>query len=113
MEGVPQVQVIAPDWMTRDRYALTARVSDEVRLQLRRREDSAPNVRDELRRLVAREIVERMQIRMHRESRSVPVYVLRPRQGETPQLGHGDVEGALQAWAADGAFQSVNANDAV
>src|SRR5881394_2261286 len=28
MEGVPQVQVIAPDWMTRDRYALTARVSD-------------------------------------------------------------------------------------
>ena len=40
MEGLPQVQIIAPDWMTLDRYALTAQVSDEYRLRLRRRSRS-------------------------------------------------------------------------
>src|SRR5438270_10984275 len=26
IEGVPQVRIVAPDWMTKDRYALTAQV---------------------------------------------------------------------------------------
>jgi uncharacterized protein (TIGR03435 family) len=117
LEGIPQVRIVAPDWMTRDRYELTAIASEDVRLQLRRREEAAPNVRVELGILVKRELVERMQIKMHREKREVPVYVLKPKDGETPSLGQGAsglrAEGvtSLHAWARDGAFQSVNAND--
>jgi len=119
LEGLPQVRILAPDWMTRDRYELTAQASDAFRLQLRRREEAARGPREELRILVERELVERMQIKMHREQRETPVYVLQPIDGVPPKLGQGGEDGSprperpsgLDVWARDGAFHSGNAND--
>jgi len=119
LENVPQVRIVAPDWMTRERYELTAVASDECRLQLRRREESAPNVRAEVGRLVRAELVERLQLRMHRERREAPVWVVKSMPGTTPKLGNGipiavagDRGGVgLRVWAKDGAFSTSNAND--
>jgi uncharacterized protein (TIGR03435 family) len=115
LEGVPQIRIIAPEWMTQDRYALTAQVSDEYRLHLRRREESERGPAAELRGLVLRELEERLQLRMHRETRTVPVYVLKA--GEAPRLSEDtrlDVHSSgLQAFARDGWFRVVNGNDAM
>ena len=118
MEGLPQVRIVAPDWMTRERYELKAVVSDEYRLRFRRREEGVKGPREELRILVKQELVDRMQIRMHRERRDTTVSVVKAMEGTTPKLGQadagswrGDGAGGLQAWARDGAFQTTNAND--
>lgn len=119
MWAVPQVRIVAPDWMTLERYDLTAVVSDEYRLQLRRREEASANPREELRTLVARELEDRLQIHIRREQRDVPVFVLKTVAGTTPRPGQpppengagGEHPGGLRVWARDGAFQSTNAND--
>lgn len=119
MEGIPQVQIVAPDWMTSERYSLTAVVSDEYRLHLRRREEVAPSPREELRELIEKELAERLQIRTHRENRPVPVYLLKTVEGVPPKLGQEETVAwdsetrrvGLKVWARDGAFESVNAND--
>ena len=116
VENVPQVRIIAPEWMTTDRYTVTAQVSDDYRLHLRRRENSAGGPRAELFKLLQAELQERLQLKMHREFRTVPVFVLKA--GENPKLGQGGKYEArdghvigLQAAAKDGSFHSVNAND--
>ncbi|HTP35239.1 MAG TPA: TIGR03435 family protein [Candidatus Acidoferrales bacterium] len=112
MEGVPQVRIVAPEWMTRQRFDLIAVVCDEYRLQLRRREEAAANTREELRGLIGRELEERLQIRMHREKREVPVYILKTSNGRPPTLGQADdATTGLRVWAREGAFDSTNAND--
>jgi uncharacterized protein (TIGR03435 family) len=113
VEGLPQIRIVAPEWMTSDRYAITAQVSDEYRLRLRRREESEGGPGEEVRALVRQELQERLQLKMHRELRMVPVYVVKA--GEATKLGQ-DIDehsGGLQAWARDGSFRVVNGNDAI
>jgi uncharacterized protein (TIGR03435 family) len=111
LTGLPQVRIMAPDWMTRERYTLLAHVSDEYRLHLRRRDDSEGTPGGELRALVRRELEERLQLRMHRERRMVPVYVLKG--GDAPKLGQTADPGPLQASARDGAFRIVNGSEPI
>jgi uncharacterized protein (TIGR03435 family) len=119
MEGIPQMRIIAPDWMTTERYSLTAVVSQEHRLHLRRRETGATSPREELRQLIEKELADRLQIHMHRENRAVPVYLLKTVEGVAPKLGQeesGEWQGdahrvGLKVWAREGAFESTNAND--
>jgi uncharacterized protein (TIGR03435 family) len=112
MEELPQIRIVAPDWMTADRYAFLAQVSDDYRLHLRRREDSEAGPAEELRALVRREFQERLQLKMHREFRRAPVYVLKA--GPSPKLGVEPVEASgLQIWARDGSFRMVNGNAAI
>jgi len=112
MEGLPQIRIVAPDWMTADRYAFVAQVSDDYRLHLRRREDSDAGPIDELRALVRRELQERLQLRTHREFRLAPVYVLKA--GPSTKLGvEPAATGGLQVWARDGSFRLVNGSDAI
>jgi uncharacterized protein (TIGR03435 family) len=112
LTGLPQVRIIAPDWMSRDRYAFLAQVSDEYRLRLRRRDDIETGPAEELRTAIRRELEERLQLRTHRETRMVPVYVLKA--GESTKLGQAEApDGGLQAWARDGMFRVVNGSDAI
>jgi uncharacterized protein (TIGR03435 family) len=116
LEGLPQVRIIAPDWMTKDRYAFLAQVSDDYRLHLRRRDDSQSGPTDELRALVLRELTERLQLKMHREMRMAPVYVAKA--GESTKLAPAEGIGeafhdphGMQAWSADGSFRVVNGSE--
>jgi uncharacterized protein (TIGR03435 family) len=117
LEGLPQVQIVAPEWMTRDRYSVTAQVSDAYRLQLRRRDKAVNGPRAELWALMQKELLERLQLKMHREEREASVYVLRPAEGAVPKLGQGGAYHAgetpisLHVWARDGAFETSNGND--
>jgi uncharacterized protein (TIGR03435 family) len=115
MEGIPQVQIVAPDWMTSERYSLTAIVSEEHRLHLRRREDGKRSPGEELRELIEKELADRLQIRTHRENRTVPVYLLKAVDGVIPKLGMEESgqshRAGLRAWAREGAFEFTNAND--
>jgi uncharacterized protein (TIGR03435 family) len=113
VEGLPQIRIVAPDWMTEDRYAVTAQVSDEYRLRLRRREESEGGPQGEVRALVRHELQERLQLKMHREMRAVPVYVLMA--GAAAKLGQdADVQaGGSQVWARDGSFRVVNGSQAI
>jgi uncharacterized protein (TIGR03435 family) len=114
MSGLPQLRIVAPEWMSQERYDLTATVSDEYRLQFRRRDEAPPNPRDELRALVERELTERLQIRTRREKRDVPVFVLKTVPGTAPTLdGDAVPDGSRFLWARDGAFESMNANDLI
>jgi uncharacterized protein (TIGR03435 family) len=109
MEGVPQVRLVAPDWMSNQRYSLTAQVSGDYRLRLRRREESENSPGAEVRTLIRRELEDRLQLKVHRETRVVPVYVVKA--GPNAKLGAGTPEG-LQAWARDGMFRAVNVTEA-
>ena len=112
--GVPQLRIVAPDWMSQERYDLTAVVSDDYRLQLRRRDEAPPNPREELRSLLERELTDRLQIRTRREKREVPVFVLKTVPGTAPAVDDDGVrDGPRRLWARDGAFQSINANDII
>ena len=117
IEGVPQARILAPDWMTSDRYAFTAQVSDDYRLHLRRRDPTEFGPGPELRALVRRELQERLQLKMHREFRMAPVYVLKageaPKLGVAPASSHADHAGGLQAWAGEGSFRMVNGSEAI
>jgi uncharacterized protein (TIGR03435 family) len=113
LKDVPQIRIVAPDWMTEERYTVTAQVSDEFRLRLRRREDSPGGPQDEVRALLRGELQDRLQLTMHRETRTVPVYVLKA--GAATKLGQdADVQvGGLQVWARDGTFRVVNGNQTI
>ena len=112
LTGLPQVRIIAQDWMSHDRYALIAQVSDDYRLRLRRRDDTESGPAEELRTLIRRELEERLQLRMHRETRKVPVYVVRG--GASSKLGQSDApDGGMQAWAHDGTFRVVNGSEPI
>ena len=108
MEGVPQVRLIAPDWMSNHLYTLTAKVSGDYRLRLRRREDSENSPGAEVRSMIRRELEERLQLKIHRETRVVPVYVVKA--GPNAKLGTGTPEG-LRAWARDGMFHAENVTE--
>jgi uncharacterized protein (TIGR03435 family) len=112
LTGLPQVRIVAPDWMSRERYAFTAQVADEYRLRLRHRDDAEESgPAQEMRTLARRELEERLQLRTHRETRKVPVYVLKG--GEAAKLGQtAEPDGGMQAWARDGDFRVVNGSDA-
>ena len=120
LEGMPQLRIVAPDWMSEDRYTLTAIASDDYRLRLRRREGSgAEGPREEMYVRVLDELKERLQLKMHREFRSVPVWVVKA--GENVRLGQGPAKPAaatartsgMRAWSKDGAFQTANVNEFV
>jgi uncharacterized protein (TIGR03435 family) len=67
--GLPEHRIIGPEWIAEQRYAMTALVNDPQDLQ--------PLLQDELTR--------RLKMVAHRETREMPVYVLRALEGQTPQ----------------------------
>jgi uncharacterized protein (TIGR03435 family) len=68
--GIPEYLVLGPNWMERERYAITAMVEDP--------RDFQP--------LFQRELAQRFHLQAHRETRDLPVYVLKPVDGVAHKL---------------------------
>jgi uncharacterized protein (TIGR03435 family) len=68
--NVPEYLIMGPAWMASERYALTALVSTP--------EDLQP--------LLQKELADRFHLVAHRETKSLPVYVLQTIAGQPPKL---------------------------
>ncbi len=66
--GLPEHRVIGPEWIAEQRYAMTALVSDP--------KDFQP--------LMQEEMTRRFKMVAHRETRNMPVYLLRSPEGQSP-----------------------------
>lgn len=84
--GVPEYRIFGPDWMADDRYALTALAEDP--------KDFQP--------LMQRELAARFQMLAHRETRVVPVFVLKPSDAPAKMTGSNTPAQATISGASDG-----------
>lgn len=63
--GIPEHRILGPDWLATERYAIVARVNDPAELQG----------------LLQQELTARFHMLVHRETKNVPVFVMKPAQG--------------------------------
>jgi len=68
--GLPEHRILGPDWIASQRYALTAIVSNP----------------DDFQPLMQQEFTNRFLMLSHRETRELPVYVLKPIAGTKPSV---------------------------
>jgi|HubBroStandDraft_1064217.scaffolds.fasta_scaffold127380_2 uncharacterized protein (TIGR03435 family) len=74
--GLPEHRIIGPGWIGTERYAIVGQVSDP--------KDFQP--------LFQQELTNRFQMTAHRETKEVPVYVLKTMEGGKPPLSGGGTE---------------------
>ena len=79
--GLKTYQVFGPAWLTRDRFDITAR-------------SAGPADRDQTMRMLQALLAERFHLSAHRETRSLPAYVLRVGKG-TPKLTPAEARGGI------------------
>src|SRR5215469_900528 len=84
--GVPEARILGPDWMDTERYAITATLSDESRLRLRRRSEDVDGLAVEFRTMLTEELGQRLHLQYHREMRDRLSYTLRHAAGRQMKL---------------------------
>lgn len=85
--GIPEMRITGPDWLTTQRYAITALVNDPA----------------DFRPLFQKELADRFHLQAHRETKEMPVYVLKPVEGAAPKLQPST--SAKSGHTTDGAIQ--------
>jgi uncharacterized protein (TIGR03435 family) len=68
--GLPEHRIVGPAWVSTERYALTAVVSNP----------------DDFPKLMQQELADRFQLQAHLETKEIPVYVLKTIEGAAPTL---------------------------
>jgi uncharacterized protein (TIGR03435 family) len=75
--GVPMARIVGPDWMDTEQYSVAAALSDESRLRLRTRSPDDASIGQEFRSMLTQELVQRLHLEFHRETRDGLTYTLR------------------------------------
>jgi uncharacterized protein (TIGR03435 family) len=95
---VKDFQIVGPDWMGQERYALSAKLP-------------SPDMRNKIPEMLQNLLIERFKIKLHRESREFPVYALVVAKGG-PKLKEAaaETEAPSSGPSSDGGGVNVNVN---